>query len=269
MKMTWEDYLAAIQSLESKKPENESRSSIGEIRARYDQLVKKHDQQLKHHGSGLKNAMIYPKTIVPRAEDGNVIEPEPGAENEDAADRRKLGKPHLYTYRHDYERAYITNLVEPQGVSAADIDAAKISAQTIINSESLMKGDMINEGHEQTAFDAAIQSKQFLNDRPRHETYATELTRIRKESGRGVKIIEGRVNKYYGPGQLKLYEKTAVLSLSRNLKVAYDIKDLKGQMPETQEKAIPVCGIKLLIDENGDRKTHIIPAKEKAAERER
>lgn len=258
MEMTWEDYLANAQSLESKKPENENRSSIGEIRARYDQLVKKHGLQPKDHGSGLKNTMVYPKTIAPRVEDGNVIEPEPSAENEDTAGQRKLEKPHLYTYKHDLERAYITNL-EPQVVSVADIETAKISAQTIINNESLMKGDMINEGHEKTAFDAAIQSKHFLNDMPR----------IQKEYGKDIKIIEGKANKYYGPGMLKLYEKTAILSLSRNLKVAYDVKDLKGQMPEAQEKAIPVHGMKLLTDENGGKKIHVTLAKEKTVEHER
>lgn len=157
-------------------------------------------------------------------------------------------------------------------VSAADIDAAKVVAQNIIYNEALMKDDMVNEGHEKTAVDAAIQSKQFLNDRPRQETYATELTRIRKESGKDVKIIEGRINKYYGPGKLKLYEKTAVLSLSRNLKVAYDIKDLNGQMPEALEKEVPIRGMKLYVGRIGNKESrgiHITPAKENTAELER
>lgn len=175
----------------------------------------------------------------------------------------------------DLKIEYIRQETQPMpeaGVSAADIDAAKVTAQHIINNEMLMKGDMVNEGHEKTAVDAAIQSKQFLNDRPRQETYTSELTRIRQESGKDVKIIEGRVNKYYGPGKLKLYEKTAVLSLSRNLKVAYDINDLKGQMPEARDKEVPIRGMKLFVDRTDNKETrgiHVTSAKEKTAELER
>lgn len=147
-----------------------------------------------------------------------------------------------------------TSSIPAPGVSAADIATAKVVAQNIINNEALMKGDMVNEGHEKNALNAAIQAKRLLNKQSQL-TYATERVQISKQFGRGTQIIEGAVNKSYGPGVLKLYEKTAILSLSRNLKIAYDLNDLKGQMPEANEKEIPVDSMRLNVDKTDNKET--------------
>lgn len=122
MKMAWEDYLATTQALENKTSENGHISSIDEIRARYDQLVRK-DLLPEYHEPGPENT-IYPgmtpeNVIYSGAEHEDVAKDEDAAEHEDVADQRKLEKPHLYTYRHDLERAYITNL-EPWGKEATE-----------------------------------------------------------------------------------------------------------------------------------------------------
>lgn len=134
-------------------------------------------------------------------------------------------------------------------VSDADLQSAKVAAQTIINNENLMKGSMGNEGHEQAAVDAAKASKSFLDNARSGSSFSSELSHIRREAGSSVEIKEAEVNRYYGPGQLKVYEKTAILTLSRSQKIAYDVKDLRGQYPSGTD--IKVRGMKLLAEDKG------------------
>lgn len=135
-------------------------------------------------------------------------------------------------------------------ISDADLETAKVAARAIINHENLMKGSMRNEGHEQAAIDAAKVSKNVLNNiKPSGLSFASELSHIRQEAGPGVEIKEAEVNKYYGPGQLKIYEQTAILTLSRSEKIAYDLKDLGGTYPAGAE--IKVRGMKLLSNDRG------------------
>lgn len=143
-------------------------------------------------------------------------------------------------------------------VSAADINSAKFVAQTIIDNEDLMKGSMVNEGHEQAALDTARASKSFLNSVKTENTYPAELSRLRKKAGPGVQIKEAEVKKYYGPGRLEIYEKTAILTLKDNVKIAYNIKDLRGKYPPGTE-----LNVRLMRHNGGDRGFYLELAREK------
>lgn len=93
---------------------------------------------------------------------------------------------------------------------------------------------------------------------PPSNTFVSELSRIRQEAGSSVEIKDAEANKYYGPGQLKVYEKTAVLTISNTQKIAFDAKDLKEQYPAGAD--IKVRGMKLLAEDKG---VYITPAQNK------
>lgn len=114
-------------------------------------------------------------------------------------------------------------------ISEADLAAAKIAAQEIIfnakNFDSLP--DMADEGHERTAVEAAIKSKNFIQD-----LTADKITVVPAEKG-----------KYYGPGILHVDERNAVLCLSRSLAVVYRSKDVAGRFPLGTKTDIKVMAV--------------------------
>lgn len=95
-------------------------------------------------------------------------------------------------------------------------------------------------------------------DNESENTYSTELSHLQKKAGSGIQIKEAEVKKYYGPGQLKVYEKTAILTLKDNVQVAYDVKDLRGKYPPGTE-----LNVRLMRNNDGDRGIYLELARER------
>ncbi len=112
--------------------------------------------------------------------------------------------------------------------SDADIATAKTVASTLMNNQHVMTGELLDEGHEQTAMQAARQSTEL----DRASAYKSAFRNLQRQLGSGVKVMPPPLNRPLGPGTLTVDARLAVLKLSSSQVVAYDARDVAAVFPE-------------------------------------